>query len=395
MKSILMQIFGFIVIIAIGVFAMKGIEATAQEEEEKEVADNRPIVSVATLEPIDHQVTLTGFGEVVPLESTSLAAQVSGEIQNWNENFVAGGIVKRGEVLFTIEQAPYESAVLQAEAQVSIAEATLVEELARQKVAEREAKNLPANQVSDLYLRKPQVISARAQLKSAEASLRTAKLNLDKTLVKSPYDALVVSRDIGSGQFVNAGSRVAELNNIERAEIMVPIAGFDSPFLANELTGLGAIVTTQGRNTVDRGGVIHRSLGLVDRDTRMQHLVVRVNDPYAINANKPVLIFGHYVKVTFRGRVLEDVYKIPQSLVTNNRVWLVDEEDKLTSVEVNVIRDEGKYFFIDSGLKQSDRVAKSLPEYPQNGMEVRVLDAVESKASVEEGNNAVIAIANQ
>lgn len=375
MKSFLIKLaiaFGM-VLLAAGVIGV--IHAASEEAEEKEPVDPRPTVSVESLIPIDHRVEITSFGELAPLESTVLAAQVSGEVLSWNENFIAGGVVSRGDVLFEIEPDTYEAAVLQAEAQISLAESTLTEELARQKVAQREARNLPKNQVSDLYLRKPQVISAKAQLKSAQASLRIAKRNLAKTKVRAPYDALIVSRDIGSGQFISAGTRVAQINNIETAEVMVPIAGFDSPFVQTSLANTVATVTTEGSTPITREGMVNRNLGLVDQNTRMQHLVVRVEDPYGLKSDLPSIKFGSYVKVNFAGKELQNVFKVPQSLVNNRKIWLVTEDDKLESHDVEVVREEGAYFYISSGIKERDRMAKSLPEYPQNGMEVKVLES--------------------
>lgn len=182
----------------------------------------------------------------MPFEVTRLSAQVSGEVTSWHANFVSGGIVKRGEVLFTIESDNYEAAVLQAEAALASAQATLIEERAKAKVAEKQASKLSDKQVSDLYLRKPQLLSAEAQVKSAQAALKRAKRDLQNCKVIAPYDALVVSRNLGVGQFISAGSEVAVLNNIEAGEIHLPIAGFDSAFLPEKLSDLNALVTLDG-----------------------------------------------------------------------------------------------------------------------------------------------------
>ncbi|GLR72129.1 efflux RND transporter periplasmic adaptor subunit [Agaribacter marinus] len=371
-NKILINVGLIIGISAVAFAATFGIQAASEDTEEKEPTDTRPIVSIETLKPINHQVLISGFGEVMPLESTVLAAQVSGEIISWNPNFVNGGIVERGDVLFTIEADAYEAEVLRAEAQVSLAEATLTEELARQNVAKRESKNLPKNQVSDLYLRKPQVLSAKAQLKSAQAALRIANRNLGKTKVTAPYDALIISRDIGSGQYVSTGMQVAKINNIETAEIMIPVAGFDSPFLQPNMQGVQASAATRSLVPVTRDGYIDRDLGVVDQSTRMQHLVMRIDDPYSLESDLPKLQFGSYVEVTFQGRMLENVFEVPQSLVNNRKLWIVNEEDKLEAHDVNVLREEGSYFYISSGVTAEDRMAKNLPEYPQNGMEVRI-----------------------
>jgi RND family efflux transporter MFP subunit len=387
MKAVFIKIAILIAMLLAGVGVISLIHASAEETEERKPVDGRPVVSIESLRAIDHQVEITSFGELVPLESTELSAQVSGEVLSWNENFIAGGVVKRGELLFTIEADTYKAAVLQAEAQISLAQAALTEELAHQQVAERESRKLAKNLVSDLYLRKPQVLSARAQLKSAEASLRIAKRNLAKTQVKAPYDALIVSRNIGTGQFVSTGMQVAYLNNIETAEIIIPIAGFDSAFIQDSLANTIAQISSQGTLAIKREGSVNRNLGLVDQNTRMQHLVVRVEDPYGLKSDMPSIKFGTYVEVKFAGKVLKNVFKIPQSLVNNRKVWLVDKDNLLESHRVEVLREEGTYFLINSGVSANDQLAKNLPEYPQNGMEVKIFDtqsaiATESSANV-------------
>lgn len=375
MKSALIKIAVLAAMLLVGFGIMGLIHAVAEETEEKKPVDGRPVVSVEYLQAIDHQVEITSFGEVMPLESTELSAQVSGEVLSWNKNFVAGGVVKRDEILFTIEADTYEAAVLQAEAQVSLSQATLTEELARQQVAEREARNLPQNQISDLYLRKPQVLSAKAQLKSAQASLAIAKRNLAKTQVRAPYDALVISRDVGTGQFVSTGMKVAHINNIETAEITIPIAGFDSEFVQDSLANTVAQISTQGRIRINREGLVNRNLGVIDQNTRMQHLVVRIEDPYGLKSTLPSIKFGTYVQVRFAGKTLQNVFKVPQSLVNKRRIWLVDGDNKLESHQVDVVREEGTFFYISSGVSERDRLVKNLPEYPQNGMEVKILSA--------------------
>ncbi|MBT0587607.1 efflux RND transporter periplasmic adaptor subunit [Alteromonas oceanisediminis] len=361
--------------VLIGGFGIKtAIEASGKEETSQAQVDTRPSVRVEALSPIDYTVTIESFGEVRPLESTTIAAQVAGEVVSWHANFVPGGVVKRGDLLFSIEDDAYVAAKLQAESELIEAKSQLIEEQARADVAAREARNMPKQQVSDLYLRKPQVLSAQARVKSAEARLRIAQRDLDNTQVKAPYDALVVTRDIGVGQYVNVGMDAARLHNIEAAEVVFPIAGFDGQFLPESLTGSAAQIVTRGKNSIARQGVIKRDLGVVDEATRMTNLVVRIDDPYGLESNEPALKYGSYVEVSFSGTTLDNVFKIKQDLVNNNRVWTLDDEQKMVQRTVNVVREEADTFLIDSGLSTGDRLVLTLPEYPQNGMEVVVID---------------------
>lgn len=353
----------------------QAIAAHGPVVEEKKVESKQPTVEVAGLFPTNHRVLITSHGELVPFEVTRLSAQVSGEVTSWHANFVSGGIVKRGEVLFTIESDNYEAAVLQAEAALASAQATLIEERAKAKVAEKQASKLSDKQVSDLYLRKPQLLSAEAQVKSAQAALKRAKRDLQNCKVIAPYDALVVSRNLGVGQFISAGSEVAVLNNIEAGEIHLPIAGFDSAFLPEKLSDLNALVTLDGIQKTQREGKVVRDQGLIDSATRMTNVVVRISDPYGINSKQPAIKFGSYVEVNFAGKELKHIYRLPQELVNNRTVWVVNENNELQPRTVNILRAEGEFMLIAEGIEQSDQLVLTVPEYPQKDMTVKLLSA--------------------
>lgn len=360
-----------VVLLVAGIGGMKLIEASAQETEDKEQVDTRPAVAIEALRPINYQVGINSYGELMPLESTNLAAQVSGEVISWHPNFIAGGVVKRGDVLFSIEKDTYEAALLLAQANLSSAEASLIQEQALARVAKEEAKTLPAARVTDLYLRKPQVMSAQAAVKSARAQLRIAQRDLENCEITAPYDALVVNRNIGVGDFVNTGTVAAVLNNIETAEVTFPIAGFDSRFLTSNIIDSDAQISIQGDANIRRVGKIHRDVGIVDSATRMSHLVARIEDPYALRSDKPVIKFGSYVDVDFKGTELQNVYKISQDLVNNRTLWVLDDENKLHAQPVIVLREEGADFIISADFTTSKMVT-TLPEYPQEGMEVKI-----------------------
>jgi multidrug efflux system membrane fusion protein len=360
-----------LVILAIGFGGMSAIKASGEDDEDNKPVDTRPTVNVEAAIAEDYQVRITSFGEVRPVESTMISAQVSGEVLTWHPNFVPGGLVLRGDTLFTIELDTYEAALLQAEADLSLAKANLIEEKANADVAKREANG---RKVSDLYLRKPQLLGAQASVKSAQARLKIAQRDLDNCAIKAPYDALVVSRDLGVGQYVNQGSQVGELYNIESAEVSFPIAGFDKEFLPSDITQQTAIISTKGYNAIVREGKVTRDLGIIDQSTRMSQLVVRIEDPYGLKSSQPALKFGHYVEVSFAGKTLNQVYRLPQELVNNRIIWLLDEEQQMQPQRVEILREEGAYFLISEGLKNQDKLVTTLPEYPQKGMKVKIAE---------------------
>ena len=69
-----------LVILAIGFGGMSAIKASGEKDVDKEPVDVRPTVKIETAIAEDYQVRITSYGEVSPLESTMISAQVSGEV---------------------------------------------------------------------------------------------------------------------------------------------------------------------------------------------------------------------------------------------------------------------------------------------------------------------------
>lgn len=385
-----------IAVIGLGIGISQVVGQSGKQEEEKEKVDTRPIISVEAITSEFHQVKITGHGAVTPLEKTMLSAQVSGDVKKWHPNFVNGGLVKRGEVLVEIDSSSYEAALLSAESTLASAQSRLIEEQGRADVAKEEAKTLPDARVTDLYLRKPQLMSAKADVKSAQAAIKVAKRDLANTKVKAPYDALIVNRSIGRGQFVTTGMSIGEIYNVEKAEVSFPIAGFDRSFLPTNISGKRATVKTEGNFSYSRQAVIARDSGRIDPDTRMSHLVVEIDDPYSLKHDLPKVMFGSYVEVNFEGQPLNNVFLLSQDLVSNRKVWLVDEDNKLQVKTVNVVREEGDLFIINSGLNNNDKLVMTVPEYPQIGMEIRIAgEEPKEKDKKPEESNVVMPAATQ
>ena len=362
--------------VSAGLFA--GVNAAAHKEPEKNEVDTRPLVAVEPVHADTYPVSIKAYGTLEPIESTSLAASVSGEVTSWNPEFIEGGLLRRGEILFAIDPAPYEAPVKLAEANLMSAQSNLIEQTALAEIAEDEARRHPEKKYTDLFLRKPQVMSAEASVKSAEAALRIAQRDLSLCNVKAPFDALVVAKNVGQGQYVATGNPVATLYNVESARVLVPVPGFEVGFLPERLQGAGVQVSMPVTGA-SRAATIRHDLGVIDESTRMAHLMIELKDPYAMNKDMVALKYGAYVEVSFAGRTLEQVYRLPQSAVRQQQVWVVNASSELESRKVDIVREEPGYYYIGEGLAEGDRLVMTLPEYPQEGMPVKVEGEVDSE----------------
>lgn len=357
-----------IVLATIGSFVV--FSSTAKQQSgSNSVSVQSTNITTSEISRVTHEIRLKGYGEIVPMEVTQLSTRVNGTVVEWAEKFVRGGLVEKGEVLFKLEDSRYQAELKNAEADLLSAKADLEEELGRSKVAKSELERINSNDKNSLFLREPQINSAYGAVLSAEARLILAKNNLESTVTRAPFDALVVERTIGLGQFINAGNSVAVLYNVQTAEIEMPIAKFDSQFLPLNFKDQQAKVSLPDSN-LSATGTLSRQLKLTDNLTRSNTVIVTIKDLYQQNQGAVSLQFGDYVEVEFAGRVLEDIYMIPEYLVNNSQVWIMNDKNVLQRRDVSLVRNENGYAIINGGFEAADKLVTSVPENPHQGMAV-------------------------
>lgn len=354
-------------VVVIGIAGANLINATGTPPVEPvNEASPGPIVTVRSIAPQPHQFRVTSWGELQPREKTTLTPEVTGRVIAFHENFIEGGLIREGEVLVTLDDSDYRSALLNAESNLAAAQAKLQEDQALARVAQQELRN--TQDPTPLALRLPQLRSAEAAVKSAEAGLQKAQRDLARTRITAPYDALVKSRNTGVGQVVSMGTTLGEIYNVERAEIHLPIANFDLQFLQEQVVGSQAYIETP---TAPRSVSIVRDLGIVDTQTRMTRLVASVEDPYGLHSDKPILRFGQFVTVRIDGQSVSEVYRLPQEALVRDSIWLVSDEDTLQRQQVNILRKEGRDVLVTEGISATDTLVVMPPNFPQHGMRVR------------------------
>ena len=238
------QIFIPFVILIAGILTFVLFSSMKKPPEEKEEVDNTPIVAVEPISLAPLTLQVDSYGVVEPKYETELVAQVSGQIVELSDTFVRGGFIKKGQLLARIDPNDYEAALIDAEATMASARASLETERAQGQVAEREWKRITDTSPTELSLRKPQLAQEIARVKAAQASILRAKRNLERTEIRAPYDAMIDSRNVGLGSFVSTGSMVGKLLGTAVAEVRLPVADNQLEFLVEQ--GKNAKVNLMG-----------------------------------------------------------------------------------------------------------------------------------------------------
>ncbi len=147
-------------------------------------------------------------GRFEAIERVEVRPRVSGYIDQ--VHFHDGSMVKEGDLLFTIDQRPFQIAVASAEADVTRTQAQIVFDDAEYRRAQDLVKTA-ATPASTLDQRKANLDIARAQEMTAEAALHTAQLNLEWSEVRAPIGGRISDRRVDPGNLVAGGQTGATL----------------------------------------------------------------------------------------------------------------------------------------------------------------------------------------
>ena len=343
-------------------------------------------VDVAEVVKESLHIEVQAQGTVTPLQESTLLAEVKGRVIEVADEFHVGGFVSRDDILLRIDPRDYQTNLLHAQAAVESAESALVQEKGRAQVALREWEKLPKNsqrspEARDLYLRKPQLEEANAQLLAAQAELNTARDNLERTIIRAPYDALIREKHTDLGQFVGAGTPLADIFSVETAEVRLPIPQSKLDYL--ELPGLEGYEEGSAIDLyTDVGGVIkhwsarlHRTEGVFDERSRALYTVARIEDPYGLRQPGQLpLRMGTFVNANIQGRELTDVVVLPRYILrAGSFVWVVDDTMHLRNRQVTSLRTGGDKIYVTAGLNEGDLVSLTSLDASFAGAQVKIL----------------------
>ncbi|MFV2061165.1 MAG: efflux RND transporter periplasmic adaptor subunit [Gammaproteobacteria bacterium] len=349
-----------------------------------------PSVQILTANAKTVRIPVVSRGTVIPRTSVTLSTQVIGEIIKVSNNFVNGGFFNKGDILVETNPLEYQLAIHTAEAKV----ASALQQLARSNAnASHAINNLKAmgakklKQASAYARHEPQLAEANANLKAAQASLKIAKLNLNHTRIKAPFDGRITKKHVDLGDYLSTGGSVADIYAVDFAEVRLPLSD-------RQLALLDQSWLYQNKGTPTEGTVVNldveflgqhfnwqanivRSEGMVDQRDRLVYLVAQVKNPYQQNPEqpeRPPLAFGLYVDAIIEGKAFNEIIEIPRAALRNNQqVWLAASDNTLELKQVIVLHKGLRKVYISSGLQSGDRVITSPLDIVTQGMKVKVL----------------------
>ena len=330
----------------------------------------------------DAVIPIFSRGIVTAKTQINLHSEVTARVKFVADNFTAGGYFNAGDVLLSMDDEAYKLEVIKTQQAVDGALLHLAESKAKAHVARRGVSSKATRFARHI----PQINDAKSRVKAAEADLRLANLKLDHTVIKAPFSGRVKAVSVGRGQLVNSGEVIGEIFSLDKMHVRLPVADkyltlMDLPQQINAFVHdantaesvasprVTLSVSVNNKRYQWQGTITGTEGGLAEN--RLQYVVAEVlNDPEQPLYLQP----GRFVKAEISGREFENIVIIPRLALRNdNKVWLLDEQQRLQIVTVDVIHQGKNQVYINGGLDEGDKLILTPLDVAVNGMKLNVI----------------------
>lgn len=328
------------------------------------------------------QLFIESQGKAQAARQASLSSNVQGPVAWVSPSLEAGAYVKAGEPLLRLELADFETAVARSRAtyeQASAEAEFAAADLAR--ITELAAKRLASESELQNAERAATVTSAR--LADAEAALEQSELDAERSILRAPFNAVVASRDVELGQFVNRAQSVAVLFDADSVDVRVPLAirqlgyldvpmGFRGEFESVQAPRVELVGSYGGKQYIWEGKLL-RTEATIDPNSNTVQSIIRIEQPTADLGGETIpLPIGLFVEARIAGKLVEDIISLPRSAIRNNsQVLVVDAENKMYYRDVDIFRLEQDRVLISGGLVPGEKICTSPIQAVVDGMSVR------------------------
>jgi membrane fusion protein (multidrug efflux system) len=329
-----------------------------------------PEIAVVEVVQRDTRITQDFVGQTLGSTDVPIRARVEGFLES--RTFKEGRSVEQGQLLYTIDQRPFLTKVVEAEGRVAESRTMLAKaraDLGRIKpLAEMKAVSQ-----QDLDAAVAQRDAALGALQASEAQLELANIELSYTEIHSPIDGFIGISQAEVGEFVGAPPNAVVLNyvsltdpirvrfsinerdflRLSRALAERRSAGSDRPDVESSVNQVQLILAD---------GSIHEHIGRV---VASDAAINPDTGTFTLEADFPnpdsIVIAGQFARARIAIESRKDALLVPQRAVSellgNFRVFVVDSNGVVSMKAVELGPQVGRLRLVESGLQAGDRVA--------------------------------------
>ena len=383
-KSLFSTLLTILIILIVGGGISFLLIATGPETTPEETTASARIVQTIPLIPQDRSVSVDVLGSVIPSRKVTIRPQVSGQVIWLSDSLMIGGHVDGGEELLRIDPKDYDLALAESRSNFEQARFEREVESGRQVIALREWNELQseldmADVNRSLVLREPHLRRAEALMEKANNEIEVSELQLSRTVISAPFNAMVLQEFVEVGQLLSPGSNICELVGTDEFWIQVTVPFTQLKWVTIPQQGQpGAkakVILDIGEEQFEQwDGEVVRLLSDLDPDALMARVIVSVKDPLGLKASsagKLPLLLGSFVQVEIDAGELKDAYTIPRAAMREgHKIWVVGSDNLLRITDAVVLWPEKDTLLISSDIKHGEQLVVSDLRVALPGLEV-------------------------
>ena len=299
-------------------------------------------------------------GRVEAIQAVDLRARVEGFIEHIK--FREGGMVKAGDLLYLIEQAPYKAKVNEAAAKVADADASLTE--ARQYLRRLQSVRSGGVSATDIEAAVSTELKAKALLQQAQASLEQSELDLGYTIIKAPISGRIGRTTYTKGNLVGPASE-ALARIVQLDPIRVVYSMSENDLVSDRLSREGGCAEDPENRLVPRiqmpDGQMYPAAGRLDFvDNQVDASTGTIAVRAVFDNPDGILLPGQYVNVLIKCSEGKRLPVVPQSAVQEDRegryVFVVDAENRVQQRRITTGATIGTNWAVESGLMTGETI---------------------------------------
>ena len=294
-------------------------------------------------------------GRLEAVERVDVRSRVAGQVKS--VHFTEGALVKRDDLLVTIDPEPYAAEVERAQAQVVAAQARVSYAKSERERAQR-LWDESAIARRELDERVNAAAEADANLRAAQAALTSAKLNLSYTQVRAPVSGRVGRLEVTVGNLVAAGPGAPVLTTLVSVNPIYASFDADEHVVLKVLHDSKQNIPVEAETVTNGGRQLRGRLQLIDNQVNTRSGTVRVR---AIFDNRDgSLIPGQYVKLRMGRAKAEPAILVSERAIGTDQskrfVIVVGPDDKAIWREVTLGGTANGQRIVTSGLAAGERI---------------------------------------
>jgi multidrug efflux system membrane fusion protein len=389
-KAIIITVVGVSAALAGGAFVFKS-ESTPKASAASPTLPPVPIVAGVVAQH-DVPIYLTGVGTVIAYNTAIIHSQIQGQIASIN--FTEGQTVHAGDVLAQIDPRPYQAQIEQLTANRDRDQAQLTNALANlNRYTPLEQKGWATPQLLDTQ--KAQVLQLQNAVKSDQALIDAANVQLSYTRLTSPFDGVTGIRQIDVGNIIHPTdvNGLVVVTQVEPISVIFTLPETNLPAIQQQQQQGKAQLTVfadsqDGKIQLDKG-----KLTLVDNEILQTTGSIRLKAEFPNTAHR--LWPGELINVRLLLDTRHDGLTVPASVVQQGQqgayAYVVNPDGSVTTRPIKIAQISQGQALIDSGLTANEQVVVDGQYKLQDGTHVTILRGkAADEAAAQSAQQAVI-----